>query len=137
MPRLDYALLGDYVRAEGGIAHVISAGIDTVRAAQVPAGQNIGLLLRLAFTRSECGRPHRLEVLFQDIDGERLAELNGTMTPEWREHLPAGWDTSVLMGVNMAIPLPRYGLYAFEILVNDTHMKTVQLRVVEPDPPPE
>jgi hypothetical protein len=30
VPELDFALLSDYVRVEGGIAHVIAAGVDTV-----------------------------------------------------------------------------------------------------------
>lgn len=40
MPTLDYALLCDYVRVEGGVAHVIAAGIDTIWKEEVPSGQN-------------------------------------------------------------------------------------------------
>jgi len=50
VPELDYAVLCDYVRTEGGIAHVIAAGIDTIWAGEIPTGQNIGLhcAIRLA-----------------------------------------------------------------------------------------
>lgn len=65
------------------------------------------------------GRPHRLEVIFQDEDGDRLAQITSTTEPVWDENLPAGWRVGVLFGINMGIPLPRFGLYAFEILVND------------------
>jgi hypothetical protein len=40
VPTLDYALLCDYVRVEGGVAHVIAAGIDTIWKEEVPSGQN-------------------------------------------------------------------------------------------------
>ncbi len=134
MPELDYALLADYVRAEGGIAHIIAAGIDTVATPEVPAGRNVGLLVRLTFTRNECGRPHRLELIFQDIDGERLAAVQGVVTPEWNEDLPVGWPVGFLWTLNIGIPLPQYGLYAFELLVNDASVETINLRVI---PPPE
>lgn len=134
MPVLDYALLCDYVRAEGGLAHVIAAGIDTIWTEDVPAGQNVGLLLRVSFTRNECGRPHRVEVIFQDEDGERLAQIMGTNEPQWPEGLPPNWRTGALIGLNVGVPLPRFGLYAFEILVNDNHMKTIPLRVMPREP---
>lgn len=132
MPELKYALLADFVRSEeGGVAHVISAGIDTVFVPAVPTGQNIGLLFRVEFTRNECGRPHRLEVIFQDIDGHRLAHLNSVVTPEWNDDLPVAWRVGMQGGLNFGIPLPVLGIYSFEILVNDTHQETLNLRVVQ------
>jgi hypothetical protein len=135
VPELDYALLCDYVRTEGGVAHAIAAGLDTIIAPSVPTGQNVGLLLRLTFTRNECGRPHRLEVIFQDIDGERLAGIQAVITPEWAEGLPVGWPTGLLWGVNVGLPLPRYGVYALELLLNDANVDTLNLRVVPLDEP--
>lgn len=137
MPELDYALLCDYVRAEGGIAHVISAGIDTIWKDEVPSGQNLGLLMRIGFTRNECGRPHRVEVIFQDEDGERLAQIAGVVNPEWGADLPPSWRTGALLGLNVGVPLPRYGLYAFEVLINDSHVKTIPLRTIQNTPGPE
>jgi hypothetical protein len=131
VPELDYAVLCDYVRAEGGVAHVVAAGIDTVWAAEVPTGRNVGLLARLTFTRHECGRPHRLEVIFQDIDGDRLAVVQGVVNPQWIEGLPTGWRTGTLLGLNMGIPLPRYGVYGFEIMLNDSFVKNIDFRVVQ------
>jgi len=129
MPDLDYALLCDYVRAEHGLAHVIAAGIDTVWTDEAPTGRNLGLLMRIGFTRNECGREHRVEVIFQDEDGERLSQIMGVVAPEWPEGNPPNWKAGALLGLNLGIPLPRFGLYAFEVLVNDSHMKTIPLRV--------
>jgi hypothetical protein len=145
MPELDFALLSDYVRAEAGIAHVIAAGIDTVRAPTVPTGQNLGLVFRILFSRTECGRPHRLEVIFQDEDGSRLAAISSAITPVWVEGQPAHWKTGVIGGFNIGVPLPRYGLYSFEFMMNDNLLKSLPLRVIEtqlpegfeiPDAPP-
>jgi hypothetical protein len=135
MPELDFALVADYVRTEGGIAHAVGAGIDTVFAAEVPTGQNIGILIRLKFTRQECDRPHRLEVIFQDVDGGRLAGLTTVITPTWSPELPVGWRQSVIGGFNVGIPLPDYGLYAFEILVNDNMVKSIPIRLIAPPEP--
>ena len=140
MPELDYAVLGDYVRAEQGVAHVMAAGIDTIYAPSVPTGQNLGLAARFTFTRNECGRPHRIEIPFQGEDGDRLALLSVVVTPEWSPDLPIHWSKGGLVALNFAVPLPRYGLYSFEILVNDQSHKTMPLRVLRPEaaePQPE
>lgn len=130
MPELDYAILADHVRAERGVAYMIAGSIDTIFSRRVPVGQNVGLLLRVTFTQNECGRPHRIEVFCQDEDGERLANVTGTITPERDDSLPPGWDTGALLGLNFGIPLPRYGVYAFEILVDDRSVKSLRLRVL-------
>ena len=49
MPELDYALLADFVRSEGGLAHVIGASVDTIHVKEVPTGLNFGLLARIGF----------------------------------------------------------------------------------------
>ena len=132
MPELDYAFLADYVRLEGAWAHVLAAGVDTILAPSVPTGQNVGFVFRLAFTRQECGRPHRVEILFQDEDGVRLAQLSAVVTPEWTEGLPPHWRQGYPGGFNIGVPLPQYGLYSFELLVNDENRKTLHLRVLPP-----
>jgi len=130
MPELDYAILCDHVRIEGGVAHVIAGGIDTIIAAQVPGGQNLGFLARVLFSRSECGRPHGFELLFQGEDGDRLAQLQGVLEPNWDEGLAPGWKLGSPIGMNFGVPLPRYGLYSFEVLLNDSLVKSLPMRVV-------
>jgi len=132
MPTLAYALLGDYVRAEGGIAHVIAAGIDTIVAPQLPTGQNLALVANVRFTRAECGRPHRVEIIFTESDGEHLFRGSSVMTPVWAEDTPAHWGQGAQLALNLGVPLPRYGLYQFSLMVDDTELATVPLRVVAP-----
>jgi hypothetical protein len=140
MPELDYAFLCDYVRAEGGIAHVVAAGIDTVYVPDVPAGINLGMLMRITFTRNECGRPHRVEVIIRDVDGVHIARVTGTATPEWDPNLPANWRVGTFVPFNVGLPIPHYGEYSIEILLNDSHVKTINFRVLpssSPQPEPE
>jgi len=134
MPELDLALIADYVHAESGVAYVMRGCIDTVTAAETPTGRNVGFLFRVAFSRSECGRPHRIEVIFQGEDGERLAHVQTVVTPEWSDDLPAHWKVKLLGALNFGVPLPRYGLYSFDVMINDSQEKAIELRVV---PPPQ
>jgi hypothetical protein len=130
MPQLDYAVVCDYARADHGIAHVIAAGIDTFFHSQVPAGQNFGLLLRATFTRNECGRQHTFEFVFQGADGERLAQVQGSITPEWPAQHPPGWPVGAILALNMGVPIPAFGDYSLEILINGNSVKSIPLRAV-------
>lgn len=134
MPDLDFAFLCDYARAEGGLAHAIAAGIDTVYAETVPTGANFAVLLRTTFTRNECGRPHRIEIIIQDVDGDRVGQLVGTVMPEWKEGLPVGWKVGALLAMNLGLPIQRFGEYEVAIMLGDQQVKSLQFRVVERQP---
>jgi hypothetical protein len=49
MPELDFALVCEHVRVEGGVAYITVAGIDTLIVEDVPAGWNLGVLLAFVF----------------------------------------------------------------------------------------
>lgn len=132
MPELDYALLCDYVRAEGGVAHVIAAGVDTIYRDEVPSATNLGLLARVLFTDDETGQPYQLEVNLHDQEGQQVAQLNGTVTPQPVEGLPEDWPSGALLAINFGVPLPSHGVYTLSILLDDTPRKTINLRVVPP-----
>jgi hypothetical protein len=139
MPHLDYAFLCDFVRSEGGVAHALGAGIDTLYASETPTGHNIGFLARITFTQGECGRPHRVELFFRTTDGEEIAKIEAVLTPEWVPDLPAGWPVGSFLALNFGVPIPAYGLYAFEVMIDDSSAKSMGFRVlqapVEPPPP--
>ena len=131
MPELDFALLCEHARAEGGMAHVIGAGIDTIHVPEAPIGVNLSMLLRVTYTRNECGRPHRIEVIYQDADGARIGQISGTNTPDWIEGLPASWRVGSMIAFNIGMPIPHFGEYSAEVILNDTSAKTLVFRVVE------
>ena len=132
MPEIDYAFLCDHARVEGGLGYVIAAGVDTLYVPEVPSGANIALLMRVSFTRNECDRPHRIEVIIQDTDGARIGVINGTATPQWIPDLPPGWRVGTMTAFNMGLPLPHYGEYSIEILVNDGNARSIDFRVIPP-----
>jgi hypothetical protein len=78
MLQLDYALLCDYVRTEGGVAHVIAAGVDTIYRPEVPTVANLGLLARFTFSDEDLGEEHQLELQLADQDGQQVARITGT-----------------------------------------------------------
>jgi hypothetical protein len=130
VPELDFAFLCDYARPDAGIAHALAIGIDSIYASDVPSGRDLGLVARFTFTRNECGRPHHVEVIGQDADGGRVVNISATVEPTWNDALPMGWRTGVIFALNFAMPFPKFGLYAIELLINDSSVKSVNLRVV-------
>lgn len=129
MPELDFAVVCDFVRADGGVAHIIGGGFETIHVDEVPAGRNMGLWARVLLARSECNRPHRLELIFQSADGERLTEISGPIERDWPEALSAGVKVGVGLAFNFGVPLPALGLYSLEILINDSLGKSIPLLV--------
>ena len=131
MPELDFALLAEHVQLEPpGLAHVISGGMDVIKTPELPNAINIGLLLRVSFGRAECDRPHRVEVIIQDEDGHRLAQLATTGKPDWPEGLPVNWKSNQPFAFNFSVAPQDYGEYEFVILVNDSQVKALPFRVV-------
>lgn len=122
MPELDYAILADHVRAEGGLGYVIAGGIDRVILASVPSGLQAGLLMRFSLTAAERNRPHRVELIFQDEDGVRLVQLNTVVEP--------GDAAKAVVALNFGLPIPRYGWYSLEVVINDSSKKSIALEAV-------
>ncbi len=129
MPSLDFALIAEHVRVEKNLAYVIAGGTDVITVSQLPIGINLGLLLRISSKRAECGRLHRVEVLVQDEDGERLIHLTATGTPAWKEEWPITWESKQMFGFNFGLPVARYGIHEFVVLINDSQAKTLPFEV--------
>jgi hypothetical protein len=136
LPELEYALLCDYVRPEGAMSHVLAANVDTLHAPAVPAAHNLGILIVEKFEADECGRLHVVYARFHSPSGEQLVEVRAEITPRWEEGAPPGWRVTGNIALNLGLPLPEYGLYTFEIGLAETVQKTLNLRVVQPPPPP-
>ena len=85
MPELDFMVTADYVRAEGGVLHMIAAGFDVIFTPAVPAVRPVGVGLRLLVDVAEARQPHQIELIYQDADGHRLTEISGTVSPAGEE----------------------------------------------------
>lgn len=108
---------------------MIAGGIDTIYAGQIPSAQNLGVALRLLLTRNECGRTHQMELIFQDEDGAAFARVEGQFQVSYPDRVPAGWRAYALLSLNIGVPLPHYGVYSLELLVDGQTKKSVPLRV--------
>ena len=123
-------VIGDYVRADNGVLHIVAGGIDQVIVDSVPAVQNVGIGCRLLFTRNECDREHILELIFQDEDGQRLVELSLPLVPGVPPELASGARPSAVVNMNLTLPLPTAGSYGLELLLNGGSLKSVPLHVM-------
>jgi hypothetical protein len=133
MPELDFAVVCDFVRADGGVAHIIGGGFEEITVDDTPTAHNMGLWARVLLARSECDRPHRLELIFQTADGERLTEISGPIERDWPDNQSAGIKVGVGIAFNFGVSLPELGTYSLEILLNDSLVKSIPLLVQHRD----
>jgi uncharacterized protein DUF6941 len=134
MPELDFMVTADYVRAEGGMLHMIAAGVDTLLVPSVPAARPVGVGLRLLVDVAEAQQPHHIELIYQDADGHRLAEVAGTIGPvgPGQPFPPPGRPYGVPVAFNLILPVPAYGDYSLELIIDERPMKSITLTAVDP-----
>lgn len=137
MPELDYMVLADYVRQDGGVIHIMGAGIDTVTAPAVPTVQPFGLALRISFdTTEQSGEDHHLTVTFIGPDAPVLAANANFATPPRAPGVPEHWRTGLGVALQIPVSLPQYGDYSCELNIDDgAIIKSYEFRVVRPVSP--
>src|SRR5215469_16647492 len=121
MPELDFMVTADYVRAEGGVLHMIAAGFDTLWTAAVPAGRQVGIGLRVLLDVAEAREAHPFTLLYQDADGQVLFRINGSLGPVGLEQPlpPPGRPFGVVMAFNVPLQMPAYGDYSLELFLDE------------------
>ena len=134
MPELDFMVVADYVRAEGGVLHMIAAGFDTMAVPTVPAARAVGIGLRLLVDVAEARSQHRVALIYLGTDGQRLAEISGTLGSIGPDQPlpPEGKPFVVPMAFNLTLPVPAYGDYSLELFVDDQQeaVKSITLTAV-------
>src|SRR5215472_13786350 len=96
MPELDYMVLADYVRQDGGVIHIMGAGVDTVIAPVVPTVQPFGIALRVSFdSTEEPGEVHSVRVTFVGPDSPVLTGTSSFVTPARQPGVPEHWRRAV------------------------------------------
>ncbi len=131
MPDVEVALLADYVREQGGVFHVVGGGFDTIMAPDVPVPVNLGLLALIAFEDDEVGEAWRIDLRLRERE-QVLFQGQTEVTPQRPDGLPEGWPVRGNIVMNLGLLMPRYAVYAFELLIADEIAKTLNLRVVRP-----
>jgi len=76
-------------------------------------------------------RQHALVVILIDADGKPLATVRGPLNLGVKNpDLPSGWKQGFLSVLNFAnLAFPKSGHYSFEVVVNNTSLKSVPLRI--------
>jgi hypothetical protein len=132
MPELDYMVLADYVRQDGGVIHIMGAGVDTVMAPAVPIVQPFGVAARISFgTTEEPGEEHHLTIAFIGPDQRLLNAYASFVTPPRPIGVPEHWRTGLGLAFQIPVPLPQYGDYSCELDIDDGLItKSYEFRVV-------
>jgi hypothetical protein len=138
MPELDFMVTADYVRAESGVLHMIAAGFDTVFAPVVPTARSVGIGLRLLLDVADARSEHRVALIYQATDGARIFEVHATLGPIPPDAPlpPEGRPFGVPMAFNLSLPIPAYGDYSLELVIDDKPVKSITLTAVSSPIPP-
>ncbi|MGH3119550.1 MAG: DUF6941 family protein [Streptosporangiaceae bacterium] len=129
MPELDFMVVADYVRTDAGVLHMVGAGFDTAHLPAVPGILTAGVGLRLLLDVAEAREPHPFTLIFQNADGARLAEIAGVVgpVPAGTPEPPPGRPYSVVLALNTRLPVPGYGDYSLDLVLDDQPVKTISL----------
>jgi hypothetical protein len=121
MPELDFMVNADYVRADGGVLHMIAAGFDTMWLPAVPAMRMVGVGLRIFLDVAEAQAVHNLALIYQGPDGQRLTQIHANFGPVLPgQPLPAeGRPYSLVVPFNLPLPIPAYGDYSLELFIDN------------------
>jgi uncharacterized protein (UPF0212 family) len=131
MLELDFMVIADYVRQDGGVLQMVGAGFDTIFVPAVPSARQVGIGLRLLIDVVEAQQPHHVELIYQDADGRRLTEVRGTVGPvsEDQPLPPPGRAFGIPIAFNLMLPMPAYGDYSLELAVDGEPMKSITLTI--------
>ncbi|MBI4677917.1 MAG: hypothetical protein HY748_10075 [Elusimicrobia bacterium] len=131
---IDFAFLADCAEVNQGKMSVLGGAFDTIWVEKLPAiHPRLSFVLRLVLSPSEMGRKHSLEINIVDEDGKRIATVGGELSVGSRSpDLPAGWRQGFLSVMNFQhLTFTKFGNYCFEIVANNSSLKSVALRVAQ------
>lgn len=131
---VDFAFLADSAEAVNGKIYVLGGAVDTVWAKQVPLTHpHLAFVLKLLFDVAEIGRKHKLEIEIMDEDGTSIANVGGDLEiPTKSPNFPKGWRQGFVTILNFQnLNFSKFGNYSFNILVNNSTLKIIPLRVAK------
>lgn len=138
--QLDYMVLADYVRQDAGVTHIMGAGIDTIHAVHVPAVHPLGIALRISFDAADpVGQEHHVRISFVGPEQLVLTVEAPFSTPPHPPGVPEHWRTGLGVAIQLAVPLPEYGDYACELMIDDgaeIDARSIDFRVIPPPTQP-
>ena len=131
---VDFAFLADAAEVANGKLHLVGGAFDTIWARNVPLRYpKISLALRLLFSAAELDRKHKVEIRIMHEDGKTIApSIGGDLEIQKNPNLPKGWKQGFLTVMNFVdLSFPAFGDYGFELVVNNTNVKSIPLRIAQ------
>ncbi len=132
---VEFAFLADAAQAESKL-YILGAGIEAIRAQQFPAAHPyMSFVLKLRLHPTECDRQHRLEIEVWDPDGNRIGPQLSSQFSAGRHATDPTRPVFVQTVLNIVgMEFSKAGAYAFHIIVNGQHAKTVDLHLEDAGP---
>lgn len=130
MSNLDLAFIADYARAKSGVIDALSLGYDTLHVPGLPASHQTFVTLRIFLDRLDCQSTHRVEIIVQSTDGDRIAEVLFNLEAQWPAAAPILGQVAVQAVIPLLIPLSSFGGHSVEIAMDGEHLKTIPFAVV-------
>lgn len=131
---VNLAVLADHASVDGEGKLNIMGIFDTIFAPAVPVQHpRMMLVTRFAAKPSELGREQNVVIRLADEDGAQMFELAATITPQPGPYTIPAYDAvmnHILVLQN--IVFPKYGSYAFNILIGNNEAQTITLHIFQP-----
>lgn len=131
---LDFAFLAEAAEVGNGKLHVVGGAFDTVWTRNVPLRYpKISFIMRLLLSASELDRKHKVEIKIMHEDGKVIPpSIGGELEIRKNPNLPKGWKQGFLSVMNFVdLTFPTFGDFSFELLVNNTTVKSIPLRIAQ------
>jgi hypothetical protein len=123
VPEIEFLLLCDYARGNGGLIDIIGGGVDQIRSPKLPTVHALGLAGRLRFEKDDIDREHAMSIVFKDPTGEPLTQVRGIFFAQ----SPTGF-----LALNITVPLQSYGVHTLEFTIDDVVLGTRDVTVMTP-----
>ena len=131
---VDFAILAEGAEAANGKVHMVGGAFDTIWARGVPLRYpKIAFVFKLLASAAELDRALAVEIKIMNEDGKTIPPaVGGKLEIKRNPNLPKGWKQGFLSVMNFTdLTFPAFGDYSFELVVNNTGMKSIPLRIAQ------
>ena len=130
--RVDWAILCRYVEAGGGLATLVSAGVDTYFVPELPGPVSLILGVRVVASDEELAEPHQIAFRVLGPDLSEISRLEGEFRLETNPLKQPGWEGGGIFPSIQTFEATEYGAHSLEISIDGRELKSVPFGVREP-----
>jgi hypothetical protein len=132
--RIDTCLLCDAATVREGLLNILGGGITHAVRQEYPAPLGMSLAMRIMVHSTEITGPHRIEVMLNDEDGQRVTNFHVDVGVPDETEIPPGLEPEIMFAWDFPgrPMLPHPGKYSFEVLIDRTHHLSVPFSAALP-----